>query len=141
MSDALRRRIQDYYQAYAEGRFDEVLAALDENVVFVSYAPTEVFPVLGRRTGKAAVATTINVMNAAFEHLNYQPIFMVVADEEAAAIVLARLRQRSTGRVIQVLLAHFLRFREGRIVEFREFMDSFDAVQQVLGREIDLSKV
>jgi ketosteroid isomerase-like protein len=32
--------------------------------------------------------------------------------------------------------AHFLRLRNGRIVELREFMDTFDAVQQVLGREL-----
>jgi len=52
--------------------------------------------------------------------------------------VLARLRQRASGRVIQLFIADFLRFRDGRIVEMREFMDSFDAVQQVLGREIYL---
>jgi hypothetical protein len=31
-----------------------------------------------------------------------------------------------------------MRFSHGRIVEFREFTDSFDAVQQVLGHEINI---
>ena len=30
--------------------------------------------------------------------------------------------------------------RDGRIIELREFMDSFDAVQQVLGRELNTAK-
>ena len=61
---------------------------------------------------------------------------MVTEAESAAVIVLARLRQRTTDRIIQLFIAHFLRLQNGRIVELREFMDSFDAVQQVLGREI-----
>jgi len=63
---------------------------------------------------------------------------MVVEADDAAVIIQARATQRATGRVIQLLLAQFLRFRDGRIVELREFMDSFDAVEQVLGREINL---
>jgi ketosteroid isomerase-like protein len=54
---------------------------------------------------------------------------------------MARLRQRSTNRIIQLLVAHFMRLRDGRIIEMREFMDSFDAVQQVLGHEIDMTKL
>ena len=65
---------------------------------------------------------------------------MVTENETAAAIVLARLRQRTTNRIIQLFVADFFRLENGRIVELREFMDSFDAVQQVLGREIELSK-
>jgi ketosteroid isomerase-like protein len=65
---------------------------------------------------------------------------MVTETEDAAVIVLARLRQRSTDRIIQLFVADFLRFDKGRIVEIREFMDSFDAVQQVLGREITISQ-
>jgi limonene-1,2-epoxide hydrolase len=54
--------------------------------------------------------------------------------------VLARLRQRTTNRIIQLFVADFFRLENDRIVELREFMDSFDAVQQVLGREIELSQ-
>lgn len=41
--------------------------------------------------------------------------------------------------MIRLFVADFLRLRQGRIVELRQFMDSFDAVQQVLGREILMS--
>ena len=46
--------------------------------------------------------------------------------------------QRSTSRIIQLMFAQFLRFKDERIMELREFMDSFDAVEQVLGHEIEL---
>jgi len=80
-------------------------------------------------------------VHAEFKHLTYQPIFVVTDKKAAAIIVTLQLRQRSTGRIIHLLNAHFIRFHDGLIIELREFMDSFDAVQQVLGREIFPSKL
>jgi ketosteroid isomerase-like protein len=34
------------------------------------------------------------------------------------------------------VLAHFMRFRDGKIVKLREFMDSLHAAEQALGREL-----
>lgn len=140
MSELLRKRLFELYSAYAEGRIDEVLREFDDGVVMTSYAPVDVFPYLGRKQGKAAVAATMQTAHAEFDYLAYQPIFMVTEQEDAAVIVLARLRQRATDRIIQLFIADFIRFDKGRIVEIREFMDSFDAVQQVLGREIVISQ-
>jgi ketosteroid isomerase-like protein len=35
-------------------------------------------------------------------------------------------------------VANFLRFQDGRVIEFREFSNSFDVVEQALGRELRL---
>jgi ketosteroid isomerase-like protein len=83
----------------------------------------------------------MHAVRAQFEFISYKPAFMVIERASAAAIVEVRVKQRTTGRTINVNLAHFIRFREGRIIEFREFTDSFDAVQQVLGHEIDVAKL
>ena len=141
MSTELRARLHDLYIAYRAGRIDFALNSFADDAVLISYAPIEVFPYLGRQHGKAAIAETMRKVHAEFEILTYQPIFMVVEDDSAAAIVMARLRQRSTSRIIQLLVAHFMRLQDGRIVEMREFMDSFDAVEQVLGRELDTTKL
>lgn len=82
----------------------------------------------------------MNAAYAAFEYLSYQPVFMVTEHADVAVIILARLRQCATGRIIQLFIADFIRFDKGRIVKLRQFMDSFNAVQQVLGREIFASK-
>lgn len=140
LNESLRKRLYELYAAYAEGRIEEALIEFDDKVVMTSYAPVDIFPYLGRKQGKAAVAATMNAAHADFEYLSYQPVFMVTEQDDAAVIVLARLRQRATGRTIQLFVADFIRFADGRIVELRQFMDSFDAVQQVLGREISISK-
>lgn len=140
MSEALRQRISDLYAAYKLGKLDYVGNFIDERVDFVSYAPVEVFPCLGKKHGKAEVMESMKIVHDKFIFLDYQPIFVVVQDEAAALMIMARAQQRATGRIIQLFFAQFLQFRDGRIVEFREFMDLFDAVEQVLGRHIDLNR-
>lgn len=136
----MRAKLYDLYAAFGEGKIDIVLNSFDEHAVFTSYAPIDVFPHLGRQSGRIAIAATMTNMHAEFEHLAYQPIFVVAEKDAAAAIIMVRLRQHSTGRIIHILTVHFIQFRDGKISELREFMDSFDAVQQVLGRELDIPK-
>jgi hypothetical protein len=140
MSNDLRARLYEVYEAFREGRIDSALKFFDENAVFTSYAPVDIFPHLGRQVGKPAIAAMMANMHAEFEHLTYSPIFMVAERDAAAAIIMVRLRQRSTNRIIHLFSAHFVQSHDGMISEIREFMDSFDAVQQVLGRELDLLK-
>ena len=141
MSDDLRLDLYDLYIAFGKGKIDLVLNSFDDKAVFTSYAPIDVFPYLGRRAGKVSIAEMMKQVHAQFEHLTYQPIFVVADKEEAALIVMVKLRQRTTGRIIQLLNAHFIRFHNGLIIELREFMDLFEAVQQVLGRELIPTKL
>jgi len=45
-------------------------------------------------------------------------------------------RKSSTGRVLRMRIASFLRLQDGRVIEYREFIDSFDALEQALGRQL-----
>jgi uncharacterized protein len=137
-TDLLRERLNSLYGAFKLAKIDFVLNAFDENIEFISYSPLEVFPFLGHHRGKAAMAEVLKAGYEEFEFVTYQPVFMVCESETAAVIVFARFIQRRTGRSISTMIAHFLRFQQGRIVELREFMDSFHAVKQLLGRDLNL---
>jgi uncharacterized protein len=136
MTEALRQRIISLCAAYAKGNFEIVQSCIDEDVDFISYAPVEIFPCLGKQQGRDAVLSSLKTIHDHFVFLAYDPIFLLVQDEDAAVNVMARLKHRASGRIVRIIFAKFFRFREGRIVEFREFMDSFDAVEQVLGQHI-----
>lgn len=136
MTAQLRSRINDLYAAYARCSTDFVLNAVDDDIDFISYAPTEFFPFLGHHRGKAEFAKTMRAAHELFEYLDFKPVMLVVEGNDAAAMLSMRLKQRANGRIIQLFVGQFMRFRQGRLFELREFMDSFDAVQQVLGREI-----
>jgi hypothetical protein len=47
-------------------------------------------------------------------------------------------RRRDDGRIISYRLAHFLRFRDGKMIENVSLIDSFDAAEQILGHPLDV---
>jgi ketosteroid isomerase-like protein len=136
MIDLLRQRISSLCSAYANGNLAFIQNFIDDDIDFISYAPIEFFPCLGKQQGKAAVVESLKTVHAHFEILTYQPILLVVQDEEAAVTIMARMKQKATGRIIRIVFAQFLRFRSDKIVELREFMDSYDLVEQVFGQRI-----
>ena len=69
-----------------------------------------------------------------FSHSGFDPFGIV-----RAAWKDLRDRRRGQGAsTLSMQLANFLRFRNGRLIEFREFANTFDLVEQALGRPIHL---
>ena len=140
MSISLKKRIYQIYEAFSAGRFDLLADVFDENVDFITNAPIEVFPYLGRRVGRAEVVKTLQSVHSEFEALSFLPIWMVTEKDTAGVILSVHATQKETGRIVRFFAAHFLRFRNDRIAEYRAIMDSLEAVEQVLGREFDLGR-
>ena len=137
----LRERLETLYAAFRLAKVNFLLNAFADDVEFISSSPLEVFPFLGHHRGKAAMAEVLRAGYEEFEFLTYEPILTVCEGEEAAAlIVFTRFIRRRTGRSISTTIAHFLRFRDGLIIELREILDSFGAVRQLLGRPLDLEQ-
>ncbi len=65
------------------------------------------------------------------------PVVMVDGDR-VATISEMEIVVRSTGRTITSRVASFSRFRNGKMIEYQGFTDSFDAAEQVLGFNIDV---
>ena len=136
MNQALRERLNTLYAAIKLGQFDFVLNALDDDVEFISYSPIEIFPFLGHRRGKAAMAEALRAAHEAFDFVTYEPISMVLESDNVAVQIFVRVVDRKTGRSLQLVIAEFLRLHQGKIVEIRQFMDSFRAAEQALGRQL-----
>jgi ketosteroid isomerase-like protein len=93
---------------------------------------------LGRRIGKAAVFLSLGALYAGYK-IEALAVQVVLADgDRAAAISEIALQQRASGRTIRCRVASFYRMRGGRVVEYEGFLDSFDAVEQVFGRYIEV---
>jgi ketosteroid isomerase-like protein len=140
MSLALKERIYAVYEAFSAGNFDILSEMFDEQVDFESNAPAEVFPYLGRLIGRAAVLKALRSVHGEFESIVFIPLRIIIDSQSAGVIVSIQLKQRTTQRAVRLFAAHFLRFHDNRIIEYRAFLDTFEAVQQVLGRELDLNK-
>src|ERR1700750_1386103 len=124
-------RILEIYEDFAKARMDRLSEILDEKIDFISHAPTDVFPYLGRRLGRAEVLKALTEVHNKLEVLSFWPITTVVEGDQAALTVLINVKERTTGKTANFLAAHFLRFRNDLIVEYRAIIDSMDAVRQM----------
>lgn len=135
---APRTVVEAFYRAYAERNAAKVAEFLDDDVDWTISGPVDLLPFCGTRHGKAAVLDLIErLVPEVFRVYSFVPDAMLVDGDRVAT--LNRLSARSSdGRVISYRLAHFLRFRDGKVVENISLIDSFDAVEQVLGHPLAL---
>ena len=75
----------------------------------------------GRRDPRQARFLTLASLRWVLRHRAYTPWYLV-----------------RYARLLRFRLANFVRFRNGRVVEFREFANTFDLVAQALGRELQI---
>ena len=139
MSDnAIRVVVRDLYDAYARRDFARVATFLHDDIDWIIYAPVTVFPFAGARRGRAAVLQAMDGIAEQYAIVSYTPEVIIVDGDRAAVMSDTAFRQRSTDRVLRFRIGNFHRFQDGKIIEFREFLNSFDVVEQALGHDIEV---
>jgi len=138
MSDDTRRIVTDLYRYYAQGDGEKFAALLHEQIDWVIYAPIEVFPFAGQRHGREAVLAALAELAKQYALDRYQPERVIVDGDRAAVLSDVTFTQRATGRTLRFHIADFLRVQDGKVVEFREFTNTFDVVEQALGRWLQI---
>lgn len=138
--ETTRAAVRDLLDAFSRGDFERLAQRYDENIDYMFYAPVSVFPFCGPRQGRVAVFQAFAELFKAYKLERQAVEAVIVDDDRAAALSDVTLTQRSTGRIVRSRLASFYRFREGRVVEYRGFIDSFDAVEQALGHWLDVEE-
>jgi ketosteroid isomerase-like protein len=136
--EATRELVTRLYAAYAARDFDQVAAALHDDIDWIIYYPVSVFPFAGQRTGRAAVLQAMADIAGLYMLDSYKIEITIVDGDRAAVMSDVSFIQRATKRVLRFRIANFLRYRDGKLIEFREFVNSFDVVEQALGRELSL---
>jgi ketosteroid isomerase-like protein len=133
-----RAAVRDLYSAYVRGDFERVALLIHEDIDWIIYSPVTVFPFAGPRRGRAAVLEVMTGIAAVYQLESHRIEQTLIDGDRAAVLADAGFKQRATGRSLRFRIANFLRFDDGRLIEFREFSNSFDVVEQALGRELDL---
>jgi len=129
-----RDLVTDLYAAYARGDAERIAELIDDDIDWIIHGPMQIFPFAGNRRGKMAVLEALGALAKDYVLERYEPRSMLVDGDRAAVMSDVAFKQRATGRTLRFHIANFLRFRDGRVVEFREFANTFDVVEQALGR-------
>jgi hypothetical protein len=61
--------------------------------------------------------------------------------DSASSMLRYSLTALDTNKPISLRIAHFAQFRAGRLLNLRILVDSFDLVEQALGRPLHLPKI
>lgn len=131
-----RDLVEAFYAAYTARDSAAMAPFLAEDVEWTISGPVDVLPFCGSHRGRQAVLDIVDQrIPAVFTVFAFVRDQMLVDGERAAT--LHRISARTPhGRVISYRVAHFFRFAGGKLVENLTLIDSFDAVEQVLGHPL-----
>jgi ketosteroid isomerase-like protein len=131
-----RAVVEAFYKAYGARDAATIAEFLDDDVAWTISGPVDVLRFCGTRRGKAAVLDVFErLVPEVFSVFSFVSDAILIDGDRVAT--LNRLSAKSSdGRVISYRLAHFMRFRNGKVIENLSLIDSFDAVEQVLGHPL-----
>jgi ketosteroid isomerase-like protein len=129
------------HRAINERRFEDVEALIDNDVDWAIYGPVEMFPFLGKRRGREAVIEVIRQIahNIRIHRFDRETIMLGV--DSASSMLRYSLTALESNKPISLRLAHFAQFKAGKLFNIRVLVDTFDLVEQALGRPIHLPKM
>jgi ketosteroid isomerase-like protein len=135
----IRPIVEAFYKASAERDIETALSFIDDNVDWLVQGPIDVFAFFGLRRGKAAVLEGYREVGRRLDITGYDVEALLVDADRTAALIRLTAILIATGKVMSVRTSQFARFRNGKIVEMRAVVDSYDMVEQALGRPLDVS--
>lgn len=137
-SPVARAVVDGFYRALADRDMDTLATYLDGGVVWTISGPVDILPFCGQRVGKDAVMKLLMQDSPTFlADRRFVPDTMLVDGNNAAVLAKLTATKREDGHAISYRIAHFINFHEEKVVEYVSIIDSFDAVEQMLGYNLD----
>ena len=129
------------HSALNERQLQDLETLIDDDVDWVIYGPIDMFPFLGARRGKLAVLEVLRQIadNVRVHRFDRETIMLGV--DSAASMLRYSLTALDSNKPISLRIAHFAQFKAGRLVSIRVLVDTFDLVEQALGRPIHLPRM
>jgi len=131
-----RQCVLDFLDAFYAGDIERATSYCDDAFDTVTLAPIGLFPNLGQKHGKAWVGEAIRAQQSRYSSRRCEVKLIVAEDDHVVAVELLSLRKRSDDRMVRLETAEFFTLRNGRIHIHRSFFDTFNFVEQVLGKDL-----
>ena len=129
------------HRAINERQLGDIEALIDEDVEWSLHGPIDMFPFFGARRGKAAVIEVIRQMAENFSVRRFDRESIMLGVDSAASMMRYSLTALDSNRPVSLRLAHFAQFREGRLFSLRILVDTYELIEQALGRPLHLPRI
>ncbi|AJA60556.1 MULTISPECIES: nuclear transport factor 2 family protein [Bradyrhizobium] len=129
------------HRAVNDRDFSDIESLIDEDVEWAIYGPIDMFPFLGARQGRDAVLDVIGQLADNFRVRRFDRESIMLGVDSAASMLRYSLTALDSDKPISLRVAQFAQFRAGKLISMRVLVDTFDLVEQALGRAIHLPKM
>ena len=133
-----RAVVEAFYHALSVRDMDALARFLDDEVVWTISGPVDILPFCGRRAGKDVVMDLLERdIPTLLSGRRFFAKTMLVDGDRAAVLGKLTATKRAGGRAISYRIAHFIQFRDEKVIDYVSIIDSYDAVEQMLGYSLD----
>lgn len=132
-----RAVVEGFYMPLAICDMQALVPYLDDSMVWTISGPIDILQFCGQHSGKTVVLQLLDRdLSLLLEKQRLSPGTMVIDGDRVAVLGKLTARRRDVGQAIGYRILQFFRFRDKKVVEYVSLIDSFDAVEQVLGRPL-----
>jgi len=124
--------VQAYFRACVSRDPERIAALLHDDLEWSLCGPIDLLPFRGQRSGKAAVVDTLTRLVPSVIRLTKKLEKVLIDGDRAASYMHLTAVHACAGRTVSYRSAQFILARDGKILDFRGLIDSFDATEQVL---------
>ena len=118
------------YEAFARGDMEALFTLFDDDIEWISPGPPEL-PTAGMRRGKQQVAEFFQAIDDVFEIQRFEPDAFVADGDRVVVLGSDTSRVKATGKVLDAEWAHVFTIRDGKIVAFKEYIDTAAVVAEL----------
>ena len=136
-SESLRELIVRVNKAYTAGDRMVVVDTFHENIDWRSFISTEALPIPTHVIGKWHLIEALRKIDEVVEIVRNDILTLVVEDDRAAVVYDRMARLRKSGRMIRIKVGVFQRYENHKLIEYQEFGDGLDMLEQALGRSVN----
>ena len=133
-----RAVVETFYRALSVRDMDSLASFLDDEVVWTISGPVDILPFCGQRVGKDLVMKLLGRDSTTLlSGRRFVAKTMLVDGDRAAVLGRLTATKRASGQAISYRIAHFIQFRDRKVIDYVSIIDSYDAVEQMLGYSLD----
>jgi ketosteroid isomerase-like protein len=132
-----RSSVEAFYKVYAARDVEKIADFLHDDVEWTISGPVDLLPFCGTHRGKADVIDMIRrQVPMVLRTFSFVAEAIVTDGDQVAMLSRQSAKLTSDGRTISYRVANIMRFRDGKVIENLSLIDSFDAVEQVIGQPL-----
>jgi hypothetical protein len=129
MSDANINLVQSMYAAFGRGDVDTIIAATMPDIDWETVGRPSDFPDFGPRRGQNAVREFFAIVAKELTFSEFSPNEFHAVDDKVFVLGHYKMTVSKTGKGIDSDWIHIFTIGNGKVVSFREFLDTAQAAE------------